>query len=208
MNWTLWRPAILFLAALVVATVAILGVRGQTSHEPPREFEKGMHLQPKAKAQARTAAFADGRVNRAPPAGTVAWGRSPYRADPAMAVDLETEYARQAIPLEPTGALLERGEEIYRRFCSLCHGATGDGNGVTTRFGMNKPPSYTDERLRRLTDGELFRIITEGKNTMGPLAGRIAVDDRWAAVAWVRVLQRAGHATIDDVPEDERGKLE
>jgi hypothetical protein len=35
---------------------------------------------------------------------------------------------------------------------------------------------------------------------MGPLAGRIAPEDRWAAIAWVRVLQRAGHATRADVP--------
>ena len=62
MNWTLWRPAFLFVTALVVATVAILGVRGSTSHVPPREFDKGMWVQPKAKAQAASAFFADGRA--------------------------------------------------------------------------------------------------------------------------------------------------
>ena len=56
-------------------------------------------------------------------------------------------------------------------------------------------------------DGEIFRVITEGRNTMGPLRGRIAPADRWAAVAWVRVLQRAGHASLDDVPAAERERL-
>jgi len=200
-DWKLWRPALLCIAALAIATVAVLGFRGGTSHVPPREFRKGMWNQSKAKAQGATAAFADGRVNRNPPAGAVAWGRSALARDPSLAIDLPAEYARKSMPVEPTAALLDRGEEIYGRFCALCHGAAGDGAGITTRFGMNAPPSYADERLRSMTDGELFRVVTEGKNTMGPLAGRIAPDDRWAAIAWVRVLQRAAHASRADVPE-------
>ena len=66
---------------------------------------------------------------------------------------------------------------------------------------MNNPPAYTLDRLRNASDGYLFKIITEGKGQMAPLAGRIPVNDRWAAVAWLRVLMRAGHASIDDVPE-------
>ncbi|MHC4848239.1 MAG: c-type cytochrome [Planctomycetota bacterium] len=207
MNWTLWRPAFLFVTALVVATVAILGVRGGTSHVPPREFDKGMWVQPKAKAQAASAFFADGRVNRTPPLGTVAWGRSALRNDPRLALDLAAAYRRDRMPMEPTHTLLERGQEIYDRFCLFCHGAAGDGAGITTKFGMNAPPNYADDRLRGLSDGEIFRIITEGKNTMGPLGGRIAPGDRWATVAWVRVLQRAGHATLDDVPVEEQRRL-
>ena len=56
MTRTLWRFAVLFVVALALATVAVLGVRGQTSRVPPREFAKGMVDQPKAKAQAKTLA--------------------------------------------------------------------------------------------------------------------------------------------------------
>ena len=207
MNWTLWRPAFLFITALAIATVAVLGVRGTISHVPPREFDKGMWDQPKARAQAASAVFADGRVNRVPPAGTIAFGRSSLENDAAFAIDLPALYARDRMPVEPGVSLLERGETIYARYCALCHGAAGDGAGITTKFGMNAPPAYTDERIRKLTDGEIFQIITEGKNTMGPLAGRIAPADRWAAAAWVRVLQRAGHATLQDVEPDVRRRL-
>jgi len=202
MNWTLWRPAFLFVLVLAISVVAILGFRGEVTHAPPREFRKGMWDQAKAKAQAASAVFADGRVNRTPPAGTIAWGRSPFAPDARFAIDLEREFARVRMPpVAAEIARLERGEVIYQRFCALCHGRAGDGAGITTKFGMNAPPSYTDERLRKLTDGEIFRVVTEGKNTMGPLAGRIAPEDRWAAIAWVRVLQRAGHATRADVPD-------
>jgi len=207
MDWSIWRPAFLFVAALAVATVATLGFRGSVSHQPPREFAKGMWVQAKAKAQAATPVFADGRVNRMPPAGAIPWGSSSLRPDPSLALDLETEYARARMPVPATRVLLARGKEIFTRFCALCHGAAGNGRGVTTRFGMNPPPNYADDRIRAMGDGEIFRVITEGKNTMGPLRGRIAPADRWAAIAWVRVLQHAGHASLDDVPEAERKRL-
>ena len=165
-----------------------------------------MWYQSKAKAQGRTAAFANGRVNRNPPAGTIAWGRSPLEPDPSLALDLSAEYARERMPVESSRALLDRGRTIYGRYCMLCHGAAGDGMGITTKFGMNPPPTYTDERIRKLKDGEIFQIITAGKNTMGPLGGRIRPADRWAAVAWVRVLQRAGHAPLAVVPAEDPNK--
>jgi hypothetical protein len=37
---------------------------------------------------------------------------------------------------------------------------------------------------------------------------KIPVDDRWAIVSYVRALQMAQTATINDVPADERTKLE
>ena len=39
-------------------------------------------------------------------------------------------------------------------------------------------------------------------------AAQITVDDRWAIAAYVRALQLSGHATLADVPADQRGKLQ
>jgi DNA-directed RNA polymerase subunit K/omega len=36
----------------------------------------------------------------------------------------------------------------------------------------------------------------------------IPLDDRWAIVAYVRALQLSQNATLNDVPSDERSKLE
>jgi hypothetical protein len=46
-----------------------------------------------------------------------------------------------------------------------------------------------DERLRAMTDGELFHAITNGVGLMPSYAYPIPVEDRWAIVAHVRVLQ-------------------
>jgi hypothetical protein len=36
----------------------------------------------------------------------------------------------------------------------------------------------------------------------------IPLDDRWAIIAYIRALQLSQNATLDDVPADERAKLE
>ena len=78
-----------------------------------------------------------------------------------------------------------------------------------------KPPTLA-KRPRQLLDqvgttrpddGGIYQVITEGKGQMGPLGGRIPRADRWAAVAWVRVLQRARQGTLEDVPEADREGL-
>jgi hypothetical protein len=43
---------------------------------------------------------------------------------------------------------------------------------------------------------------------MPDYASQVTVDDRWAVVAYIRALQRAGNATLADVPEAEKKTLE
>jgi len=204
----LGRFGVLLVVALAITTVAVLGVRGQTSRVPPREFDKGMVDQPKSKVQSKTLAFADGRVNRTPPEGTVPWGDNPFAVDGARADDDYSAYDLERMPYMVGEEFVAHGQAIYGRYCALCHGAVGDGEGITTKFGMNQPPTYHSDALRRMTDGEMYQVITEGKGTMGPLAGRLTREDRWAAIAWVRVLQHARNVPLDRIPEAERKKLE
>ena len=59
-----------------------------------------------------------------------------------------------------------------------------------------------------MSDGEIFNTITNGKNTMMPYGPNIVVSDRWAIIAYLRALQRSQHATIADVPEDQRAEMD
>jgi mono/diheme cytochrome c family protein len=114
-----------------------------------------------------------------------------------------------ALPI--TATLLARGQERFNINCSPCHGAAGDGKGITTKFGMGvvadlhdvKPP----RRVVQQGDGEIFNTITYGKTLMGPYGPNITVEDRWAIVAYVRALQRSHLATLEDVPADQREPL-
>jgi mono/diheme cytochrome c family protein len=201
------RIVLLSLLALVLTVVALLGFRGQTSRRPPLQPWNDMTEQSKHKPQAENAFFADGRAQRSPPPATVPWGRDATKPDPRFAQAAADSYALEKIPVPIDRALLLKGRETFDLYCAVCHGRAGDGQGITTRFGMVNPPSYHDERLRKMPAGEILKVITEGKGQMGPYAGKIALADRWAVIAWVRALQRAWNATLDDVPEDRRKEL-
>jgi mono/diheme cytochrome c family protein len=95
---------------------------------------------------------------------------------------------------------MTRGQERYTIYCSPCHGAVGDGNGITKQYGMGATPSYHDARLRDMAEGEIFNTITHGKNNMLSYADKVLPEDRWAVILYVRALQRAQTGTTADVP--------
>jgi hypothetical protein len=51
-------------------------------------------------------------------------------------------------------------------------------------------------------------VITNGFGRMFSYASRVKPDERWAIVAYIRALQLSQNATLDDVPPDERPKLQ
>ena len=112
------------------------------------------------------------------------------------------------IPFTATLATLERGRERYQIQCAVCHGATGAGNGIATKYGLVGVASLHQQRLRDMTDGEIYNTIVNGKNTMLGYGASIQVPDRWAIVAYIRALQRSQNATIADVPATERAALQ
>lgn len=205
------------LAFLVVLLVSVMGLRGLRSPRPPIEVFPDMDRQAKYKPQAESRFFADGRADRPIPAGTVPFGRDARQADPAFLRADDFRYEGRLADgsfgrgfpakLEVTREFIGRGQDRFQIYCAPCHGALGDGNGITKSYGMLTTPTYHDDRLRAMAEGEIFNTITHGKNTMLPYADKLAPDDRWAVVAYVRALQRAAHGSINDVPAELRGDL-
>lgn len=203
---------LLFAAAL---TLSVMGFRGMRSTEPPMEVFPDMDRQGKYKPQGGSKFFADARADRVPVAGTVPRGRSETgEADPSfLAADdflyrgRKGEAFASGYPVALNREFLLRGQNRYEIYCAPCHGALGDGNGITKRYGMTITPTFHDDRIRNLPEGEIFNVITNGRNTMMPYADKLAPEERWAVVAYVRALQRAANASIDDVPRELRDSL-
>jgi mono/diheme cytochrome c family protein len=103
--------------------------------------------------------------------------------------------------------LIRRGQNRYVIYCAPCHGAIGDGNGITKSYGMGATATLLDERLRTMSSGEILNTIANGKNTMRGYGDKLDAQDRWAVVAYVRALQRASHASPADVPESAKSQL-
>ncbi|WP_442755389.1 c-type cytochrome [Methylocystis sp. JAN1] len=108
---------------------------------------------------------------------------------------------REAAPSAPpvTLALLERGQERYRIFCTPCHSELGDGHGMVVRRGFPSPPSYHSAALREQPPLYFYNVITNGQGDMYSFASRAPPNDRWAIVAYIKALQRSQNATPDDL---------
>src|SRR5256885_6074016 len=94
-------------------------------------------------------------------------------------------------PFPITKEALDRGQERYNIFCSVCHGVTGYGDGMVARRGFNKPPpaSYHQDRLRQAPVGHFFDVMTNGWGAMPSYASQIPAEDRWKIIAYIRALQ-------------------
>ncbi len=72
---------------------------------------------------------------------------------------------------------------------------------------MGATPTFHDDRLRQIAEGDIFNTITNGKNTMLSYADKVDPSDRWAVVAYVRALQRAQGGSVADVPAAHKSEL-
>lgn len=94
-------------------------------------------------------------------------------------------------PIPVTEEVVKRGRERYDIFCSACHGLTGNGDGMIVRRGFRRAASFNDDRLRQAPVGHFFDAITNGWGAMPAYASQVAVQDRWAIVAYIRALQES-----------------
>ncbi len=96
-------------------------------------------------------------------------------------------------PTDPTSAeSLARGEEIYLRFCVVCHGP--DGVGANAYIADKHPllPAFnlSGELVAGYSDAYIYAMIRVGRGLMPPYGPRVTHYDRWHVVNYVRQLQR------------------
>jgi mono/diheme cytochrome c family protein len=178
--------------ALLISGVA--ACRGQTSEDPPIVPIRNMYDQPKYAMQQAGEFFEDNRAMRPPVEGTIS---RETEIDPRIAhgrLDDDTGYVLN-IPQEAVDKhggmdrMLARGQERFGIYCTPCHGLDGAGQGMVVKHGLVPPPSYHQDRLRHIPDGQLFATIENGIRNMPAYGPQIPTFDRWAIVAYVRALQ-------------------
>lgn len=189
--------------------------------------------------------FADGRAMRPPVAGTIAQGEleddtlyyqgiqegtTPVSLTQDPAAPPEPAWT-EAIPphiVDEDGNVVQRGIEIseatllegqakFNTYCSLCHGYSGDGDGLVSRRAMELSAlgkaawtparNLHEETVTSQPVGRIFDTITNGRNTMSGYKAQISVEDRWKIVLYVKSLQNAEYSSMDSVPEDLRSNV-
>jgi mono/diheme cytochrome c family protein len=167
---------------------------------------KGMVDQQKIKPLAEDTFFSDARGSRVPPAHTVARNQLPD--DEQFFTGKIGNDLAATFPVPITRELLVRGRERFDIDCAVCHGRTGEGDGMVVQRGFPQPPSFHEQRLREAPPGHFFDVITNGYGVMYPYASRVSAEDRWAITAYIRALQLSEHASPGDADVEGMKKLE
>lgn len=155
------------------------------------EFLPEMVRTPSYKAFDENEVFANGQTFQAPPSHTVARGmaRLPVSRNQADAVRAGEVLTNPFNAVD--SAAYTRGSEVFRTWCTPCHGAAGKGDGPVAMRGFPAPPPLTSQNSVAMKDGQLFHLISYGQNNMPGYASQVSADDRWKAVIYVRSLQRS-----------------
>jgi mono/diheme cytochrome c family protein len=188
----LLRTIAAIVAACVVAGAGLYAAEKLMPIVPPMIH---MEDQPKLNAFRESSFFPDGRGMRPAVAGTVARGHLP----PAFATPEEAG-TLLSNPLPLIQAIAERGRKVFGDHCAICHGTVGNGVPLLSRAYGGKPGNFLSNEIRARPDGHYFGVLMLGKNAMPSYAADLDNDDRWAAVHYIRILQRAQNAKDEDLP--------
>jgi hypothetical protein len=180
----------------LVALAALSGCRGQTSKDSPIVGIRGMYDQPRYDMQSKSEFFADRRTMRSPVEGTIAREQQ-IDVDPEVGGGRTRDDSGYVLTVPPivvermggAEAFVARGQERFNIYCTPCHDATGSGHGMAVKHGMLAPPTFHQDRIRHMPDGQLFATISNGIRNMPAYGISVPAFDRWAIVAYVRALQ-------------------
>jgi mono/diheme cytochrome c family protein len=155
-----------------------------------------MHNQPRHEPMEVSTFFDDGQSSRPIVPGTVARGQLTSADMRISGLRPAGSEAPDTFPFEITKADLKRGKQRFDIYCAVCHGATGDADGMIVQRGFAKPPSFHEQRLKDAPAGHFYDVITNGWGAMYSYNDRVAPEDRWRIAAYIRVLQRSQEQAI------------
>ena len=95
-------------------------------------------------------------------------------------------------PLEVTTANCNVAKPVYNEYCVNCHGDTGKGDGSDAMMYDPAPSDLTDAaHMNKLSDGEIFYQITQGRKPMPSFRKKLTEEQRWQLVILVRSFSGA-----------------
>ena len=84
----------------------------------------------------------------------------------------------------------EVGLNIYQKYCQVCHGVEGDGDGIMTNMMGIMPMDHTNpNETNALTNDDIIKSIFEGKGRYMPAwRGILSQGDVESLVSYIRLL--------------------
>jgi mono/diheme cytochrome c family protein len=93
-------------------------------------------------------------------------------------------------PVAQSDASAKLGMGFFTKNCASCHGKTGLGDGVKARTLKDFPGDFSKADFQSLADGDIFYRTKSGRSEMPKYDGKLADDDIWNVVNYLRTLKK------------------
>ena len=119
---------------------------------------------------------------------------SPQQKPASTEPQMTPEDAARKNPVAPTPEGLAEARKLFGYHCAMCHNKDGDGKGELALEMKLELHDWRDaSTLEKMTDGEMFFIISNGKGKMlGGEGDRTPEKMRWNLVNLVRAFAKKG----------------
>jgi len=116
--------------------------------------------------------------------------QAPQAAEAPTAIP--SEAAAKKNPVKPTPEGIAAAKKLFGYHCAMCHGKEGDGKGELAADMKLPLKDWRDPNtLAKMTDGELFYVVTNGRGKMtGGEGDRTSEEVRWNLVNYVRSFSK------------------
>lgn len=110
---------------------------------------------------------------------------------PAADTRNSSDSAKPTNPVKSSPTSLSSGKKKYSQDCAMCHGKEGAGDGDLAEDMHLKLKDFREaEALKDLSDGDIYKLINNGKGKMMGEEGRLKPDEIWDVVNFVRTLSK------------------
>lgn len=105
----------------------------------------------------------------------------------SQTTSVPAEAKAKTAPFLFTPESVKIGEQIYNANCKSCHGDPGKGNYVKLVSFTIDPASA---EYQKFSDGEMFFVLSNGKNLMPTFANTLNEEQRWQVISFVRSFNK------------------
>ena len=103
---------------------------------------------------------------------------------------VEAKYNNMENPVKADAESIKVGRMLYTKNCASCHGKTGLGDGPKARGLATSAGDMSGDQYQSQTDGEHFYKTKFGRNEMPKYEGKIADEDIWHMVNYMRTFKK------------------
>lgn len=93
-------------------------------------------------------------------------------------------------PVAKSDASTKAGQALFAKTCSSCHGKAGLGDGVKARTLKEFPGDFSKADFQGQSDGDHFYKTKTGRGDMPKYDGKLADDDIWNIINYLKTLKK------------------